>query len=230
MSEAIAETTRKRIISAAGEVFADRGYEAATVREICQNARTNVASVNYHFGDKRKLYEVCLDEARRQREALFPLPAIDDRLPLPARLVVYLDGILGRFLVSDPTSWEGRLLLREILQPSSAGRPLLEQVVRPQFEYLAGIVDLMAPQASAKDKAFACHFVVGQCILFRTAGPLIDFLTPELGPFSSPVELQGRIRELSLRIAAGICAILGKDCTADMDELLRCSLPRFISA
>ena len=47
--------TRQRVLEAAGEVFAERGFRAATVREICQRAKANLAAVNYHFGDKERL-------------------------------------------------------------------------------------------------------------------------------------------------------------------------------
>src|SRR3954466_1727491 len=48
--------TRQQLIEAAGQVFAEHGYRAATVREICMRAGANVASIHYHFGDKEKLY------------------------------------------------------------------------------------------------------------------------------------------------------------------------------
>ncbi len=52
--------TRERILKIACEVFAKRGFRKTTVRDICQQAGVNVASVNYYFSSKEKLYEeVC---------------------------------------------------------------------------------------------------------------------------------------------------------------------------
>ncbi len=46
------EEAKARLLHTAGEIFAEKGFHAATVREICQQAQVNIASVNYYFGDK----------------------------------------------------------------------------------------------------------------------------------------------------------------------------------
>lgn len=50
------DTTRERILVAASDVFVEKGFDNTTVRDICTAADANVAAVNYHFGDKQKLY------------------------------------------------------------------------------------------------------------------------------------------------------------------------------
>ena len=57
------DETRHKLIEAAGEIFAEAGYQNATVREICARAGANVAAVNYHFGDKMGLYTELLKTA-----------------------------------------------------------------------------------------------------------------------------------------------------------------------
>src|SRR5437764_15404985 len=60
-----ADPTKTRLLEAAGEEFAERGYEGATIAAICQRAGANIAAVNYHFGDKEGLYTQAVIEAHR---------------------------------------------------------------------------------------------------------------------------------------------------------------------
>jgi len=50
------DATRARLLDAAAHVFAEHGFQAATIRDICTRAGANVAAVNYHFRDKAGLY------------------------------------------------------------------------------------------------------------------------------------------------------------------------------
>ena len=48
------DDTASRLLNAAGPIFAEKGYQNATVREICAAAGVNLASVNYYFRDKER--------------------------------------------------------------------------------------------------------------------------------------------------------------------------------
>ena len=48
--------TKDRLLTAAAELFAERGFHRTTVRDIAARARVNVAAGNYHYGSKRALY------------------------------------------------------------------------------------------------------------------------------------------------------------------------------
>ena len=47
---------RRRLLETAGQIFAEKGFDGATVREICRRAGVNIAAVNYYFRDKEQLY------------------------------------------------------------------------------------------------------------------------------------------------------------------------------
>lgn len=54
--------TKTKIMEAARILFADRGFEGTSVREIAKAAEVNVASLNYHFSSKEKLFLEILQE------------------------------------------------------------------------------------------------------------------------------------------------------------------------
>jgi AcrR family transcriptional regulator len=71
--------TKEKLFLAAVAVFAEKGYKAATVREICRRAKgANNNAVNYYFGDKARLYALIIDilfaEIERRMAAMIPNP------------------------------------------------------------------------------------------------------------------------------------------------------------
>ena len=69
----ITEITRNALLDHATDVFAELGYEGASVREITRRAMANQASINYHFGGKEALYREILRLA---------IAALSDESPL----------------------------------------------------------------------------------------------------------------------------------------------------
>lgn len=132
--------TRARLLKAAERLFADRGFKKVTVREICRAAKANVAAVNYHFGDKLGLYREVM------QSAIDRIRATNDAARLAGRgrsseeqlrrsIVIFVSRLLASR--SDTVH---RLIQREINDPTPALDALVEQGVRPRFEYLASLV------------------------------------------------------------------------------------------
>ena len=60
-------TTKERILGAAEVLFAQHGFDGASLRQLTAAAKVNLAAVNYHFGSKEKLVE---EVFRRRLDAL----------------------------------------------------------------------------------------------------------------------------------------------------------------
>ena len=101
--------TRQRLIDAGALLFAERGFENVTVREICKASNANVAAVNYHFGDKAGLYRAVVTVAiqlmletnelsQRAGEGQSP----EDQIRSFVRVFV------TRLTGSGPTAWTAR--------------------------------------------------------------------------------------------------------------------------
>ena len=95
-------STRERLLKAATDVFVERGYAAATVREICRRASANVAAVNYHFGSKERLYAFMLEEHLEDAYGRYPLDKGLSENPTPEeRLSVFIHNFLRRVMAAD---------------------------------------------------------------------------------------------------------------------------------
>ena len=62
-----APDVKERLLAAGLKVFASKGYDGSTVREICEEAASNIAAINYYFGDKAGFYQAVRDYARQVR-------------------------------------------------------------------------------------------------------------------------------------------------------------------
>lgn len=74
MSEQLIDTKQK-ILDAARVLFAAHGFDGTSVRDIATTAEVNVASVNYHFHSKEKLFFSVIDDCYAQSEAEIELLA-----------------------------------------------------------------------------------------------------------------------------------------------------------
>ncbi len=173
------EDTRMRLLEVAGEVFAEKGFQAATVREICGRAETNLASVNYHFGDKQRLYVEAVQHAHHSGDDL-PTPDWPADTPPSVKLRDYIRQMLARLLDDRRPAWHAQLMAREMTQPTEACRALVESYIRSNFELLDRILrELLPPGTSDTDRHLVGFSVVGQCLHFKIHRPIAVFLVGE---------------------------------------------------
>ena len=196
-----ADDPRERILSAVGCEFAERGYDAATIRDICAAAGVNVAAVNYYFGDKRRLYIESVKHAHQSRVRQVPLPEWGSSVPAERRLHDFVDNMLERMLGLGQPPWQVRLMMREVLQPTEACRELVEDYIRPHFSILVAILDDLAggrlPQPELRRVALS---IIGQCFLYRAAGDVVGMLVPadEIERLHTPPRLAEHVTRYAL--------------------------------
>jgi AcrR family transcriptional regulator len=175
------DATKDRLLQAAGEEFAEKGYECARIRAICDRAQANVAAVNYHFGDKEQLYIEAVLRAHR-----CGIEAGEDRLDDAGDPAEQLRTFIRHFLVHvlalhDPEGWEHRLVLREMLHPTSASDVLIREVIRPRFERLLRIVRRFCPDADERKRHALAFGVIGQCLFYKMGRPIAARLVGPAG-------------------------------------------------
>jgi AcrR family transcriptional regulator len=158
------DPTKSRLLEAAGEEFADKGYDGATVRAICERAGANQAAVNYHFGDKEQLYEQTVLHAHRCGQALYEITVTDSAADdLRAHIAMFLRRVVA---LNSPT-WHQTLMLREMLHPSRASEALVREAIRPRFDALRAILRRLCPKADEQRIAALAFSVVGQCLHYK---------------------------------------------------------------
>jgi AcrR family transcriptional regulator len=182
--EASPDETRRQLLEAAGEVFAEVGFRDATVREICRRAGANIAAINYHFGDKETLYlEVLRYSHGKTLEKYPPLPGVAENAPPEKKLRAFIHSMLLRMFDKGPTAWHGKLMSREMIEPSGALDSLVEERIRPMVEQLWKIVAEILDCPVNDERVRLCSLsVVSQCVFYNHCRPVVQRLFPDKLP------------------------------------------------
>ncbi len=162
------EVTRDRIVKAAVQFFAERGYEGASVRAIVARARVNQAAINYHFASKAGLYRAVL-------HAAFEAFTKDESLDAEALKALPREEALRRFVrrqlhpltARDEVSRYLQIFNWESLRPTPVFKAFLKEEAAP---FLTLAIDLvrrfLPPSASAQKSLIAAIWLLGQCSVF----------------------------------------------------------------
>jgi TetR/AcrR family transcriptional regulator, regulator of cefoperazone and chloramphenicol sensitivity len=174
------DITRERIMKAAERLFAERGYDATSIRAIVAKARVNQAAINYHFDGKDGLYREVLRAAFRalteqQLEHADEMKAMSREAALAEFIRRQLRPLLGR----DEYSRHMRILNWETVRPTAVFRKLLSEEAAPFMGLAVELVRRFQPEADQRTLVAAAVWLLGQCSVFlRNREQLAD---PPLG-------------------------------------------------
>lgn len=173
--------TRKRIIEAAGELFAERGFSGVTVREIVKKGKTHLSALNYHFGSKDKLYRAVLLEACKsgsitKTEQLF----LASSPPEEALHLVIKEG-LQEYRKGSGSKWRPLLLTRECWQPSRFFDEAATNHFKPEVDFISTLVAQLTDQdPDAPAVRFAVLSMIGLTETFSLYSHLTHAVAPTL--------------------------------------------------
>ncbi|WP_422926575.1 CerR family C-terminal domain-containing protein [Singulisphaera sp. PoT] len=176
------DLTKARLLEAAGEEFAEKGYESARIRSICQKAGANLAAVNYHFGDKEQLYIATVLHAHHAGAGAMPEWLTSQTHGPATQLRLYIRHFLTNIFKSrHHKDWQQALILREMIQPTAASEAVVREAIRPRFERLMTILRQICPEAEERRLHALIFSVVGQCLHYKVCRPISELL---VGPES----------------------------------------------
>lgn len=172
------EDTQTRLLEAAGQVFADKGFKSTTVREICERAGSkNIAAVNYYFRDKGQLYAAALRYAIGCR---IIRPQVNEsflKAPPETKLRMIIQHICQSLIDNRDLPWQMQLLMREFSNPSSIGIELVREFVRPVYELLWNVLRELLPAQVSEAKMHLIGFsIIGQCFYHHVGRAVIGQL------------------------------------------------------
>jgi AcrR family transcriptional regulator len=175
--------TRLKLLNAACEVFAQKGYRDAKVSEICKRAGTNLASVNYYFGDKNHLYGEAWQHALENIEH----PAFSDSATGSPqdRLRDYIQVLIQNFSTSGALGRFSRLYLMEMVNPTGLIQESWHETIEPRRRILHDIIsDMAGLDVEDLDVRFCELSIINQCRMFVTmkSSDLEYMLGQPLGP------------------------------------------------
>ena len=173
------KNTKQKIMDAALHEFAEFGYKRATVRGICERAKVNVASINYHFVSKQDLYfQIFEHNISRKEEYILPTgDHISSQAELEQTLHNWIKIMLSRVIASykDEAKLFMQLAMQEIIFPSELRQELNTKYFNSDHNSLLSILNKTTLDETAINIKMIALF--GKCTFYVYHKLGIEYLT-----------------------------------------------------
>ncbi|OAI41878.1 hypothetical protein AYO40_02200 [Planctomycetaceae bacterium SCGC AG-212-D15] len=172
------DPTQERLLEAAAEVFAEKGFKAASIRLICKQAGANIAAVNYYFGDKERLYIEAVKFAHRGCVEGMHFPQWTPETPAIDKLRDFIRMMVTNMMTPRSVA-STQLMMRELAHPTAACVEVVRDYIRPIAGRLGAIIAELRPDLPEQQRILVAFSVVGQCLFYRTQRPVASLLIGE---------------------------------------------------
>lgn len=192
------QETRTKLLLAASEEFARKGFRDTTNADICEKAETNIAAVNYHFGSKENLYVEAWKFSNQRSIEKYPL---DGGVSPDATIKERLYGRILSFMhrIADPETHDIEIMHKEMANPTGLLTDAIEEIIEPSERDFGSIFkELLGEKATIQQIIFCQMSVMTQCF-----GPMLRLrhhkAKPEK-PFMGKMPMDFSIEELAEHI------------------------------
>jgi len=203
-------TTKTKILDAAEALFADKGFNGTSLREITNRAEVNLAAVNYHFGSKKELIKAVMsrymNELSPRLESALHALCLDEIQPTLIEVFsAFLEPLLHLNSVKDRgTSKFLQLLGRGFTDNQGFLRWFLTTQYPGVFTHFTQAVQKAYPELSKEEMFWRLHFTMGAIVFtMSSSDALIDIAQND---FDRQVDIAGVIRKVIPFVAAGVAA------------------------
>lgn len=191
--------TRTALVEAALRLFGQKGYDAASTREIAAEAGANIAAIAYHFGGKDGLRRACVEAIGERLSAIVgPLPTAP---PGRAEARALLERVVRAAATFLATAIPARDMVAFLLRELAEGGPELDRiyatVVEPRHRHLCALWGAATgTPAESEATRLAVFAMVGQVLYFRIGQPMV---LRRMGWQAISPDAAGRIGDLLVR-------------------------------
>ena len=166
---------KQRLLAAAEEIFADYGYEGASVRRICNKAGVNIAGVNYYFGDKEHLYIEAVRHAHFCSSRGMAVAEPPPGTPPAEKLTWFIRGMVEN-MHTPATATSMKLMMREMAHPGKAAAIVVDEFIRPMAFRLREILRELLPHLDEPRLLMTGFSIIAQCLYYRQNRPVSELI------------------------------------------------------
>ena len=203
-------STKNKILDAADVLFADKGFNGTSLREITSQANVNLAAVNYHFGSKKELIKAVMsrymDELSPQLESALSLICQPEQKPtLHEVFYAFIDPLLKlNEFKENGTSTFLQLLGRGYTDSQGFLRWFLTTQYPNVFTNFTKAVKIAYPELTTEEMFWRLHFTMGTIVFTMSSSEaLIDIAQND---FDNKLDIAGVIERVIPYVAAGVAA------------------------